>query len=97
MSRIRQEEKLTDIPNVGPAIAADLCSLGIREPAALVGRDPYVLYEALCEKSGQRHDPCVCDIFIAAVRYMEGAPARKWWVYSAERKARLAARLSTGT
>jgi pathogenicity locus Cdd1 protein len=34
----------------------------------------------------------VLDTFIAAVRYMEGAPKRPWWHYTAERKRRLAAR-----
>jgi predicted flap endonuclease-1-like 5' DNA nuclease len=32
---------LEDIPNVGPAVAADLRRLGITAPADLLGRDPY--------------------------------------------------------
>ena len=31
---------LEDIPNVGPAVAADLRRLGITAPADLLGRDP---------------------------------------------------------
>jgi hypothetical protein len=34
----------------------------------------------------------VLDVFISAVRFMEGAPARPWWRYTAERKRALAAR-----
>jgi hypothetical protein len=37
-----------------------------------------------------RHDPCVLDTFIAAVRYMEGAPNTPWWHYTPERKRALA-------
>jgi hypothetical protein len=83
---------LEDIPNVGPAVAADLRRLGITAPADLLCRDPYALYEDLCEITGQRHDPCLLDTFIAAVRFMAGGPKQPWWAYTAERKRRLAAR-----
>ena len=78
------------IPNVGSAIAGDLRRLGIRDPADLVGRDPYAMYSDLCRKTRQRHDPCVIDVFIAAVRFMQGEPKRPWWKYTAERKRKLA-------
>jgi hypothetical protein len=83
---------LEDLPNVGAAIAADLRRIGIRTPHALAGRDPYALYAKLNRVTGVRHDPCVLDTFIAAVRFMQGAPATPWWHYTAERKATLAAR-----
>ena len=70
----RDVVRLEDIPNVGPAIAADFRQLGITTPGDLVGRDPYALYDELCRVTGVRHDPCVLDTFIAAVRYMAGAP-----------------------
>jgi len=80
---------LEQIPNVGPRIADDFHRLGIDDPHALVGQDPYVLYDRLNERSGVRQDPCVLDTFIAAVRYMEGAPRRPWWHYTNERKRML--------
>jgi len=80
--------RLEEIPNVGPSIAGDLRRIGVHLPGDLKGRDPYALYRALCDTSGERQDPCVLDTFIAAVRYMEGAPARPWWKYTAERKRR---------
>jgi len=86
--------KLEDIPNVGPSIAADLRQLGITTPAELPGRDPSAMYDELCRITGQRHDPCLLDTFMAAVRYMEGAPKKPWWKYTAERKRVLAARNS---
>ena len=77
---------LEAIPNNGPSIAGDLRSIGIKQPRQLVGRDPHRLYLKLCQHTGSRQDPCVLDTFIAAVRFMEGAPARPWWRYTAERK-----------
>lgn len=77
---------LEDLPNVGPAVAGDLRALGVRTPQDLCGRDPYRMYDDLCRVTGRRHDPCVLDTFIAAVRYMGGAPAKPWWAYTAERK-----------
>ena len=88
--------RLEDVPNVGPAVAADLRRLGITSPGDLPGRDPYALYDELCRITGQRHDPCLLDTFIAAVRYMEGGPKTPWWKFTAERKRTLAARESSG-
>jgi hypothetical protein len=84
--------QLEDIPNVGPAIAADMRQLGIVSPAELLGRDPYAMYDELCRITGQRHDLCLLDTFIAAVRFMEGEPKKPWWKYTAERKKGLATR-----
>jgi hypothetical protein len=82
---------LEDVPNVGPSIAADLRQIGIHHPNELVGQQPDDLYRALCLATQSRQDPCVLDVFISAVRYMEGAPPRPWWHYTAERKRRYAA------
>ena len=79
-------KRLEELPNVGPAIAADLRRIGIERPSALVGRDGYALYRALCRATGRRHDPCVLDTFLAVVDFMHGAPPRPWWAYTAERK-----------
>lgn len=80
---------LTDIPNIGQASAKNLCQLGITQPENLIGQDPYQMYEELCKITGKKYDPCMIDVFISAVRYMEGGPARKWWDFTAERKSRL--------
>jgi hypothetical protein len=88
----RDVARLQDIPNVGPTVASDLRRLGITSPDELLGRDPYAMYDDLCRITGQRHDPCLLDTFISAVRYMEGAPKQAWWKYTAERKRELAAR-----
>jgi hypothetical protein len=85
-----QVGSLQEIPNVGPAAADDLRALDIFEPAQLCGQDPYELFERLARVRGEAQDPCVCDVLIAAVRFMEGGPARPWWFYTSERKRRLA-------
>ena len=82
----RRLAKLTDLPNIGPACAADLRRLGIQRPEQLKGRQPLALYERLCRLTGQRQDPCVLDVLTSVVRFMDGEPARPWWEYSAERK-----------
>ena len=80
--------ELRQLPNIGPAMVEDFKALGITRPAQLAGKDPYALYLHLCEITGARHDPCVLDTFISAVRFMEGEPPQPWWHYTAERKSR---------
>src|SRR4051812_43178045 len=87
-----QYVELEQLPNVGPAAAADLRRLGVSSPQKLLGRDPYALYDELCAVTKQRHDPCLLDTFIAAVRFMGGEPATPWWKYTDERKRALAGR-----
>ena len=94
-SEIRTDvARLEDIPNVGVSVAGDLRRLGITSPGDLPGRDPYALFDDLCRITGHRHDPCLLDTFIAAVRFMGGEPARPWWAYTSERKRVLAARVA---
>jgi pathogenicity locus Cdd1 protein len=80
--------QLTDMPNIGPKIAAKLRRLDIRSPEDLRGQDGEDLFERLCAIDGRRHDPCLLDTFVAAVDFANGAPARPWWEYSRERLAR---------
>lgn len=77
---------LTDLPNIGPAMAADLRLLGIEHPSCLASMDPWEMYARLCELTGVRQDPCVIDVFISVTRFMQGQPPRPWWDYTAERK-----------
>ncbi len=78
--------RLEQLPNIGPAMAADLRALGIAHPRELVQSDAYALYQALCRLSGKRQDPCVLDTFMAATDFMRGAAAAPWWAYTARRK-----------
>jgi len=82
--------RLEDIPNIGPSIADDLRAIDIFEPMQLAGQNPYELYERSNAVAGVVQDPCLCDTFIAAVRFMEGGPVRPWWYYTPERKKHFA-------
>jgi hypothetical protein len=87
-----QFTELEQLPNIGPAIAADFKILGVKAPQDLIGLDPYAMYDDLCCVTKQRHDPCLLDTFIAAVRFMGGEEAKPWWAYTAERKREIKAR-----
>ena len=80
--------ELIKLPNVGKATAGDLLLLNIRKLEDLKDRDPDELYSELCVRTGTRHDPCCRDVFAALVDYANGAPARPWWHYTPERKAK---------
>jgi predicted flap endonuclease-1-like 5' DNA nuclease len=79
-------QRLEDLPNIGPAMAADLRAMGITHPRDLAHRDAFVLYQSLCALSGKRQDPCVLDTFMAATDFMRGAAPAPWWAYTAQRK-----------
>ena len=85
-----QAMRLTDIPNIGRSIAADLRQMGIHTPQDVRGMDPVAIYEALRTPMGQRHDPCVLDVFLAAHDFMNGGAVGPWWAFTAQRKAILA-------
>jgi hypothetical protein len=57
--------ELTDLPNIGKAMAADLHLIGIHSPEQLLGRDAFDLYASLCRKTATRHAPCVIDVFLS--------------------------------
>lgn len=91
MKKVRSAEEareLGQLPNIGPAMIADFKRLGITAPAQLKKQDAFALYQKLCRVTGVRHDPCVLDTFIAAVRFMNGDPPRPWFQYTNERKKR---------
>jgi hypothetical protein len=77
-----------DIPNIGPAMVRDFTLLGLKSPSELKKQDPYKLYQKICKVSGVRQDPCVLDTYMAALDFMNGAPARPWFYYTKERKKR---------
>ena len=71
--------QLEELPNIGKAIAGDLRLVGIQQPRDMIGKDPYQLYDDLCNATGEKHDPCVLDVFLAVVAFMEGGVPGLWW------------------
>ena len=84
---------LEELPNIGKAMAGDLRLIGIDCPSKLIGQNPFELYDELCAKSGKRHDPCVIDVFMSVVQFMEGGDALPWWAFTEERKGMIAGAL----
>lgn len=80
--------RLDELPNIGKSISKDLQLIGIDHPKELIGKDPFVLYEALCITAGKRHDPCVIDVFMSVVHFMEGGDPLPWWFFTDEQKKR---------
>ncbi len=81
--------RLQQAPNIGPATEADLLRLGIDTPDRLIGQDAVDLYRRLCELDRQGHDPCVIDVFLAAIHFMETGESRPWHAFSDERRKRV--------
>jgi hypothetical protein len=81
--------RLSDLPNIGESIEADLHLIGIDHPKKLIGKNVYDLYHKLCAATGVRQDPCVIDVFLSAVHFMEGGDPLPWWDFTEERKAHI--------
>ena len=81
--------RLDALPNIGKAGKADLELIGIHHPRQLIGKDAFKLYEILCEKTGARHDPCVIDVFLSVIDFMQGGEAKPWWAFTEQRKRAL--------
>jgi len=81
--------QLDALPNIGKAMMADFLLIGINHPKELVGKDPFKLYDELCSTTGVKHDPCVIDVFMSAIDFMEGGEAQPWWAFTKERKRKM--------
>jgi hypothetical protein len=78
--------RLEDLPNIGKAMADDLRLIDIDHPQKLIGKNAFELQKELCRKTGKRQDPCVIDVFMSVIDFMEGGGARPWWSFTEERK-----------
>ena len=78
---------MDELPNVGKSIAKDFESIGIDHPKKLIGKNPFELYDMLCRKNEARIDPCVLDVFMSAVDFMEGGDPKVWWEFTSKRKS----------
>ena len=74
------------IVNVGPATAEDFRLLGIETPQDLIGQDPANLFVQLNKITSTRQDPCVLDVLMASIDFMNGGQPKPWWDYTDERK-----------
>jgi len=82
--------QLEELPNIGKAIAQNLKLIGVEHPQQLIGKNAYELHEALGVVLGKKQDPCVIDVFLSVITFMEGGEALPWWSFTNERKKHLA-------
>jgi hypothetical protein len=78
--------KLSDLRNVGPAALGDFAVLGIETIAHLQTCHPAQLFYDLQRLTGIRQDPCVYDVFAAAVHQAQTGEAKNWWAFTGARK-----------
>lgn len=81
-------DELTALANIGPAIREDLRLLGIDTVVALADQEADALYQRLNQLTGRRHDPCVWDVFAAAIHQARTGEGLPWWHWTPERKRR---------
>ena len=86
-----EKRRFRDLVSVGPKMERDFEMLGIRSVPHLARQDPQRMYEKLCGLTGQRQDPCVLDVYCAAVAQARDPrlPAEqcRWWYLSRKRRA----------
>ncbi len=78
--------ELDALPNIGKAGKADLQLLGINHPKDLMGKDAFKLHRQLCTRTGTKHDPCMIDVFMSVIDFMEGGEPQAWWAFTEKRK-----------
>ncbi len=75
--------ELRTIPGIGPSLALDLYTLGIRRVADLKAKDPEKLYRRLERLTAAKQDRCVLYTFRCAVYFAETKNPRPerllWW------------------
>ncbi|MCM2279257.1 MAG: helix-hairpin-helix domain-containing protein [Oligoflexia bacterium] len=86
------QERLIDLVSVGPATVKDFELLGIRTIDDLRDQDATELYRRLCVMTKASHDPCVEDVFRAAIEQVNdpnlSQQQKNWWYWSQLRKKR---------
>lgn len=86
MKRTRAtRNELEAIPGIGPALAAKLERLGVREVSDLRGADPQALYDRLAALEAAHVDRCVLYTFRCAVYFashtQHDPDKLKWWTW----------------
>lgn len=78
--------ELLNLMNVGKATYQDLQLLGITSIAELAKACPDELYTRLQNITNKSHDPCVWDVFAAAIHEARTGEKKPWWEWTKVRK-----------
>ena len=84
----KTKNELLTLMNVGPATCQDFQLLGIHSIAELADACADELYLRLQNLTAQQHDPCVWDMFAAAINEARTGEKRVWWEWTKIRKKR---------
>jgi hypothetical protein len=82
--------ELLRMMNIGEATCKDLKLLGIETIAELAKASADELYVRLQVITVQPHDPCVWDVFSAAINEALTGEKHPWWAWTKIRKKRQA-------
>ena len=74
--------KLTDLPNIGSAIASDLMQIGINSSNDFASRSAMSIFEELRLVMGKRHDPCVYYTLLSVEHFLESGESLPWWKFT---------------
>ena len=85
---LKIDSELLTLMNVGAATYQDLQLLGIKSINDLANACPDELYIRLQKITGHPHDPCVWDIFAAAINEAQTGKKERWWKWTKIRKQR---------
>jgi hypothetical protein len=77
---------LSNLRNIGPAGLGDFAVLGIESVAQLSTCEAGQLFVDLQRLTGVRQDPCVYDVFAAAIHQAKTGEAKNWWAFTSARK-----------
>ena len=87
---VNMTKSLKDLYSVGPAAVKDFNILGINTVDQLRKKDAKILYDELCAATMVRHDPCVIDVFRAAIEQAKNPALEpekcRWWYWTRVRK-----------
>ena len=85
-------QQLKDLVSVGPATLQDFSVLGITSVKQLAKKEAHALFRRLCRLTGHEHDPCVEDVFAAAIAQAQDPhlpeEQKQWPYWSRLRKQR---------
>ena len=83
------QRQLKDLASVARATLKDFELLGIKTVAELAQQEAKGLYKQLCKLSGERHDICTQDVFMAAIAHAKNpklsAEKCDWWYWNRRR------------
>ena len=77
---------LTDLPNIGKAIAADLKKIGINSSSDIDKHNPLSIFEELRTVMGKRHDPCVYYTLLSVKHFLRTGESLPWWKFTEQGK-----------